>query len=152
MSDLDLIWDYPGPHILRTHVRATDIDGLNHTNNVVYVDWCQRAAWAHSEALGLNLNAYRDLNRAMVITHSEFDYLRASQEGDEVMAATWIVDWDQKLTMARHFQIVRVADSVTLLRARMRFVCVELTSGRPRRLPPEFIAGYGPEVLNEDEV
>ena len=133
-------------------MRATDIDGLNHTNNVVYVDWCQRAAWAHSEALGLNLNAYRDLNRAMVITHSEFDYLRASQEGDEVMAATWIVDWDQKLTMARHFQVVRVADSVTLLRARMRFVCVELSSGRPRRLPPEFIAGYGPEVLNEDEV
>ena len=152
MSDLDLIWDYPGPHILHTHVRATDIDGLNHTNNVVYVDWCQGAAWAHSEALGLNLNAYRDLNRAMVITHSEFDYLRASQEGDEVMAATWIVDWDQKLTMARHFQVVRVADSVTLLRARMRFVCVELSSGRPRRLPPEFIAGYGPEVLNEDEV
>ena len=85
----------------------------------------------------------------MVIAHSEFDYLRASQEGDEAMVATWIVDWDRKLTMARHFQIIRVADGSTLLRARMRFVCVELSSGRPRRLPPQFIAGYGPAILSE---
>ncbi|MDG2273140.1 MAG: thioesterase family protein [Halioglobus sp.] len=146
---MDLIWDYPRPHILHTHVQAIDIDGLNHTNNLVYVDWCQRAAWAHSEALGLNLNAYRDLDRAMVIKHSEFDYLQASQEGDEVMVGTWIVDWDQKLTMARHFQVIRIADGVSLLRARMRFVCVELSSGRPRRLPPEFIVGYGSAVLSE---
>jgi acyl-CoA thioester hydrolase len=130
-------------------VRAEDIDGLNHTNNLVYVDWCQKAAWTHSEALGLDLNCYRELDRAMVIAHSEFDYLRASQEGDEAMVATWIVDWDRKLKMARHFQVIRVADGVTLLRARMRFVCVELSSGRPRRLPPEFIAGYGPAILSE---
>ena len=63
--------------------------------------------------------------------------------------ATWIVDWDQKLTMARHFQVIRIADGVSLLRARMRFVCVELSSGRPRRLPPEFIVGYGSAVLSE---
>ena len=152
MTVLNHQWDYPRPHILHTHVQAADIDGLNHTNNVVYVDWCQRAAWAHSEAVGLNLDCYRELDRAMVITHSEFEYLRASQQGDEVMAATWIVEWDQKLTMARHFQVVRVADGVTLLRARMRFACVELSSGRPRRLPAKFIAGYGPEVLNGAEV
>ncbi len=152
MTELDLKWDYSRPHLLQTHVQATDIDGLNHTNNRVYVDWCQRVAWAHSEAVGLSLERYRDLDRAMIITHSEFDYLRASQKGDEIIAATWIVEWDKKLTMARRFQIVRVADGVTLLRARMRFVCVELSTGRPRRLPPEFIAGYGPEVLNDDEV
>jgi hypothetical protein len=81
VTDLDQEWDYPSPHILHTHVRAEDIDGLNHTNNLVYVDWCQKAAWTHSEALGLDLNCYRELDRAMVIAHSEFDYLRASQEG-----------------------------------------------------------------------
>ena len=148
VTELDQEWDYPGPHIVQAHVQAADIDGLHHTNNLVYVDWCQRAAWAHSEAVGLNLDCYRALDRAMVITHSELDYLRASQEGDEVMVATWIVEWDKKLTMARHFQVVRIADGITLLRARMRFVCVELSSGRPRRLPPEFIAHYGPAVLN----
>jgi len=146
-SGLDQRWDYPHPHILFTRVQAADIDGLQHTNNVVYVDWCQRAAWDHSVALGLDLERYRALNRAMVITYSEFHYLQAAQEGEEVAVATWIVDWDRKLTMARHFQVLRVDDGVTLLRAAMRFACIEISSGRPRRLPPEFIDGYGPAVL-----
>ena len=140
-------WDYPDPHILRTRVHTGDIDGLNHTNNAVYVDWCQQVAWAHSAALGLDLQRYRELDRAMVITYSEFHYLQASREDDEVAVATWIVDWDHKLTMARRFQVVRVADDVTLLRAAMRFACIELSSGRPRRLPQAFIEGYGPAVL-----
>jgi acyl-CoA thioester hydrolase len=142
-------WDYPDPHILRTRVQAGDIDGLNHTNNAVYVDWCQQVAWAHSVALGLDLQRYRELDRAMVITYSEFHYLQASRVDDEVAVATWIVDWDHKLTMARRFQVVRVADDVTLLRAAMRFACIELSSGRPRRLPQAFIDGYGPAVLGE---
>lgn len=148
MTGLDALWDYPNPHILRTRVEAGDIDGLHHTNNAVYVDWCQRVAWSHSVALGLDLDRYRELDRAMVITYSEFHYLQASREGDPVAVATWIVDWDRKLTMARRFQVIRVTDGFTLLRAAMRFACVELSSGRPRRLPQEFISGYGPAVLS----
>jgi acyl-CoA thioester hydrolase len=146
-SGLDQHWDYPQPHILYTRVHAEDIDGLQHTNNAVYVDWCQRAAWGHSIALGLDLERYRALDRAMVITYSEFHYLQASQADQEIAVATWIVDWDGKLTMARRFQVLRVDDGVTLLRAAMRFACVEISSGRPRRMPQEFIDGYGPAVL-----
>ena len=83
----------------------------------------------------------------MVIIRSEFDYLQASRLGDRVVAATWIVDWDRKLTMERHFQVVRVDDGIDLLRGKMKFACVDLANGRPRRLPPEFIEGYGPAVV-----
>ncbi len=142
-------WDLPDPHTLEIEVGRGDIDGLQHTNNAVYVTWCERVAWAHSESLGLDLACYRRLNRAMVITRSEFDYLQASRLGDRVVAATWIVDWDRKLTMERHFQVVRVDDGIDLLRGKMKFACVDLASGRPRRLPPEFIEGYGPAVLED---
>ena len=148
MTDLQQLWDRPGPHTLRTRVRPEDIDGLDHTNNTVYVKWCEQVAWSHSVSLGLDLARYRELDRAMVITNSEYDYLQASRLGDEIVAATWIVEWDQKLTMRREFQIVRVEDRVTLLRARMRFACIELSSGRPRRLPEAFIEGYGPAVCH----
>lgn len=142
-------WDHPAPHVLETIVEAADIDGLRHTNNAVYVKWCERVAWSHSVALGLDLAAYEALDRAMVITRSEFDYLQASREGDAIAVATWIVDWDRKLTMRREFQVVRLSDGVTLLRGRMLFACIELSTGKPRRLPPEFIAGYGAAVLNQ---
>lgn len=140
-------WDHPQPFTLHTRVGADDIDGLEHTNNTVYVKWCEQVAWAHSVALGLDLAAYQRLDRAMAITHSEYDYLQASREGDELVAGTWIVNWDRKLTMERQFQILRPADGVTLLRGMMRFVCIEISSGRPRRMPPEFIAGYGPAIM-----
>ena len=66
------------------------------------------------------------------------------------MVGTWIVSWDKRLTMRRRFQAIRLGDGVTVLRASMQFACVALSSGRPRRLPPEFIAGYGPAVLPDE--
>lgn len=149
MIDSASLWDYPGPHTLVTRVLPQDIDGLDHTNNTVYVKWCEQVAWSHSVSLGLDLERYRALDRAMVITHSEYDYLQASREGDEVVAGTWIVSSDRKLTMARRFQVIRLGDGVTLLRAAMRFACVEISSGRPRRMPKEFLAGYGPAILGD---
>jgi acyl-CoA thioester hydrolase len=144
---LDALWDHPQPFTLSNRVSPDDMDGLNHTNNTVYVKWCEQVAWAHSVALGLDLDAYRRLDRAMAITRSEYDYLQASREGEDIAVGTWIVSWDRRLTMERRFQIIRVDDGVTLLRGRMRFACIELSSGRPRRMPAEFIEGYGVAVL-----
>ncbi|MEM9254212.1 MAG: thioesterase family protein [Pseudomonadota bacterium] len=151
MTTIEDLWDHPEPHVLQTVVRSDDIDGLQHTNNAVYVKWCEQVAWSHSVSLGLDLAQYRALDRAMVITQSEFNYLQASRLGDEVVVATWIVSWDSRLIMSRHFQVIRLGDQATLLRAGMRFACVELSSGRPRRLPQAFIEGYGPAVLSSDQ-
>lgn len=149
MKTPDQSWDLPGPFTLETCVLPEDIDGLEHTNNAVYVKWCEQVAWAHSVSLGLDLDAYRRLNRAMAITHSDYHYVQASREGDGIVVGTWIVSWDRKLTMQRRFQVIRRDDGVTLMRGGMRFACIELSTGRPRRMPPEFIAGYGPAVLDE---
>jgi acyl-CoA thioester hydrolase len=149
MTDLDPLWDHPNPHILRTQVTAQDIDGLNHTNNAVYVQWCEQSAWSHSTALGLDLQRYRELDRAMAVTHSEYHYLQASRESENIAIGTWIVEWDRKLSMTRHFQVIRIKDGITLLRGNVRFVCIELSTGKPRRLPSEFISGYEPAVLSK---
>jgi acyl-CoA thioester hydrolase len=145
---IEALWDHPQPFCLQVEVEAEHIDALNHTNNTVYVKWCEDVAWAHSSALGLDVESYRQLNRAMAITRSEYNYLQASRQGDELIAATWISHWNGKLTMQRHFQILRPTDAVTVLRGTMDFVCIEISTGRPRRMPAEFIDGYGPAVLN----
>ncbi|HKM26778.1 MAG TPA: acyl-CoA thioesterase, partial [Thiopseudomonas sp.] len=59
----------------------------------------------------------------------------------------WIAHSDQRLKMDRYFQLKRVSDDVTLLRAKTTFVCIELSSGRPKRMPPEFVQGYGAVML-----
>ena len=144
ISDAD--WDHADPFFLDRLVSENDVDELLHTNNTVYVHWCQEAAWAHSKQLGLDIERYKELDRAMAITYSEYRYLRASNVGDKIKIGTWIVSWDRKLTMKREFQIIR-EDGATLLRGAMHFACIEISSGKPRRLPKEFIEGYGPAII-----
>ena len=136
-------WDLPTPFTVDLTVTAADIDGLGHANNAVYVSWLERCAWRHSQYLGLDLAEYRRLDRAMAVVRHEIDYLAAGYEHDELQVGTWLVEWDRKLRMTRRFQLCRPADGVTLLRAQTTFVCIELSSGKSKRMPPEFIEGYG---------
>jgi len=143
---LALDWDYPQPFTLPVTPQAVDIDGLNHTNNAVYVRWCEQAGWAHSEQLGLTLDDYRRLDRAMAIRRGEYDYLLPTVLGEALLLATWLVAGDGKLSMARRFQLVRSSDGATVLRGHWDLVCIEIASGRPRRMPAEFIETYMPAV------
>jgi acyl-CoA thioester hydrolase len=137
-----MVWDYPHPFTLPVQPLATDIDGLNHTNNAVYVQWCEKTAWAHSEALGLNLADYQQLDRAMAIRRGEYDYLLPTTLHEQLTLATWLTASDGKLTMERRFQLIRNVDQLTVLRGRWDLVCIELSSGRVRRMPPEFCQVY----------
>ena len=141
-------WDRPEPFVIDLQVQADDIDGLGHANNAVYVSWLERCAWRHSQHLGLDLCEYRRLDRAMAVLRHEVDYLASAYEGQQLQMATWIVESDQRLKMTRHFQLWRPDDAMTLLRARTTFVCIEISTGKPKRMPVEFVEGYG-RVLSE---
>ena len=143
-----LDWDYSNPFTLARNPQAADIDGLQHTNNAVYVRWCEQAGWAHSEALGLALDDYRHLDRAMAIRRGEYDYLLPTFLGEALVLGTWLVAGDGKLSMARRFQLIRERDGATVLRGRWDLVCIELSSGKPRRMPQAFLDAYMPVVVN----
>lgn len=137
-----LAWDRPHPFTLSIQVDKNHIDIMGHTNNVVYLEWLEKIAWAHSNSLGLDWDMYRKLSRALVARRHEIDYLAATFEGDTLLAGTWIVDNDRKLSLTRRYQIIRPADGVTVLRGQTHWVCIDLDSGKPRRMPPEFADGY----------
>jgi acyl-CoA thioester hydrolase len=142
-----LAWDYPNPFTLPLAPLPQDIDGLNHTNNAVYVRWCEQVGWAHSETLGLTLHDYRRLDRAMAIRRGEYDYLLATVVGEELTLGTWLFAGDGKVSMERRFQLIRNRDEATVLRGRWDLVCIDISSGRARRMPEEFLAAYMPPVV-----
>jgi len=49
---------------------------------------------------------------------------------------------DGKLRVRRRFQVRREVGGVTLARAEVEYACIELSSGRPTRWPPEFREHY----------
>jgi acyl-CoA thioester hydrolase len=135
-------WDHPHPHLLAMTVGHAAIDVMGHANNVEYLRWLENVAWDHSNHLGLDWAAYQRLDRAMVARRTELDYLAPAFEGDELLIATWIVANDGRLSITRQYQLVRPRDGRTLLRGRTQWVCVEISSGKARRMPPEFVNGY----------
>lgn len=144
---MQLDWDFPQPYTMALSPSAGDIDGLDHTNNAVYVQWCEKIGWAHSEALGLALADYRRLDRAMAIRRSEYDYILPTAAGDALLLATWLCASDGKLAMQRRFQLLRASDGATVLRGRWDLICIEISSGRARRMPAEFCDAYLPAVV-----
>jgi len=140
-------WDFPGPFSISVSPRDTDIDGLNHVNNAVYVQWCEQVAWAHSEQLGLYLSDYQRLDRAMAIRRGEYDYLLPALMGDDLILSTWLTASDGKLAMVRNFQLQRATTGQTLMRGRWDLVCIELSTGKARRMPPEFCSVYQAAVV-----
>ena len=139
-------WDYPNPFTLPLAPGAGDIDGLNHTNNGTYVRWCEQIGWAHSEEMGLGVADYQRLDRAMAIRRAEYEYLLPTQRDDRLTLATWLFAGDGKLTLERRFQLIRHGDRATAMRGRWELVCIEVSSGRARRMPPEFIQAYLPFI------
>lgn len=135
-------WDLPNPHVLAMSVPASAIDVMGHANNVEYLRWLEHTAWDHTRALALGWEKYQQLNRGMVARHTELEYLAPAFENDELEIGTWIVENDNRISMVRRYQVRRPADGMTLLRGRTRWVCVAIDSGKPRRMPPEFIEGY----------
>lgn len=143
-------WDLPTPFVIDIDVERSSIDHYGHVNNAEYLRWVERASWAHSRALGLTLEDYRALNRGMVVHRHELDYLAPAFEGDRLQLSTWIVGCDGRLSLERRFQLRHLETSRTLLRAHTRFVCIDMESCRPKRMPPRFVEIYGGACVTAD--
>jgi acyl-CoA thioester hydrolase len=135
-------WDFPSPHLIELTVQPADIDAYGHVNNAVYLTWLDRVAWSHSAALGIPVQTCVEQRRGMAAQRIEIEYLRAARAHDAVQVATWIVRSDARLRVGRRFQVWRGADAQTLARAQVDYVCINLDSGRPVRMPASFMHAY----------
>jgi acyl-CoA thioester hydrolase len=144
---MPMTWDLPSPFIHERIAVHGEIDGYGHVNNAVYVAWLDDCAWAHSIERGITPEMCRSLNRGMAVWRTQINYIGAALEDDALEIGTWPVYNDGRLRIDRRFQIRRKSDGVTLLRALLHYVCIDLQTGRARRMPPEFTRYFiAPEV------
>lgn len=142
MQGTSVNWQHPNPFLIYQTVLPEHTDALGHTNNVTYVKWVENLAWGHSCALGFDLAVYQRENRALVVHKHELNYLKPTYDGDQLMMATWITHNDGKLGVSRAYEIKRQSDNETVFTGSSRFVCVDLKTGRPKRMPASYIQGY----------
>ena len=123
-------------------VRDEEIDPQGHANNVVYVQWMQDAAVAHSASLGWPGRRYLDLGAGWVVRWHKIEYHAPALAGDRVVVRTWVATMN-KVTSLRRYRVLRLPDETLLATAETLWAFISYATARPTRIPPE-IAGAFP--------
>ena len=114
-------------------VPESAIDGLNHVNNVIYLQWCLDAAEAHW--ISKTTQEQREQNVWVVLNHF-ISYKAPSFLGEELETQTWIESYEGVKT-ERHYKIVRIADGKTLIEAQTLWCFLDAKTFRPTRILDE---------------
>lgn len=125
---------------LHQTVGDAHIDVLSHVSNLVFVEWLLGAAQAHSAAVGLTWERYRELGGVFVVRRHEIDYLGSAFLGDQLVVRTWISE-TARATSTRKYEVLR--DTQCLVRATTLWAFVDLETGRPCRIVEPVLAAFG---------
>jgi acyl-CoA thioester hydrolase len=135
-------WDLPEPFTIEVVVGADSIDSYGHVNNTVYLGWLEQCAWAHSAVVGFPEEKCLEMGRGMAVRRVDIEYLAACFEGDRVRIGNWIVANDGRLRATRQFQVINTTREQVALRGSIFYVCMNLATGRPVRMPAGFVEAY----------
>jgi acyl-CoA thioester hydrolase len=135
---------YPAdvPEVFTVHhtVGEQHIDVLGHVGNLVFLGWLLDAAQAHSSAVGLTWERYRELGGVFVVRRHEVDYLESAYLEDQLLVRTWIAHTG-RATSVRNYEVIR--DTRCLVRATTTWAFVNLTTGRPCRIFEPVLVAFG---------
>lgn len=126
------------------------VDEQGHASNVAYLEWMNRAAIAHSRAVGFDLARYRAMGGWFVVRRHELDYLTPARAGDVLDLFTWISGVSRTTAERRHV-IRRRGDEAEVARGLNLWVFVDLSGSRPRRIPDEVREALAPEFSSQEE-
>ena len=109
------------------------VDELGHVNNLVWVRLVLDLATAHSDSVGLDARAYREMGAWWIVHRHEIDYHAPAFPGEEIVEETWISSM-RGARCIRESRFTRVTDDALLLSARTTWAYVDAESHRPRRI------------------
>ena len=122
-------------------VQPGEIDELGHVNNTVYLRYAEDVARAHSDALGLSMNVYKELGVVPVVRRHTITYFQSAVLGDGVVVSTCVEAFKGART-GRTTRLVR-SDAVLLAEVETEWVWIRVDSGRPTRVPHKVLETFG---------
>jgi acyl-CoA thioester hydrolase len=126
-----------------------DIDGMNHVNNAMYMNYVSEAAFQVVAAFGWPWERMTAAGFGIFIRRLRIQYLQPALLNDDLDISTW--GYGVKRAMAdRHYLLNRVSDGALLCQANTLGVWVDLQSGQPIRIPKEFLADLQPNISSDE--
>ena len=114
-------------------VSQTDLDQLNHVNNVRYVQWVQDIAEAHWLQ-----NVTKDIldNYFWVLISHHIEYKSEATLGDQLKIKTF-VSKSEGVTSIRHVEISNLNTQKIATVSETKWCFMDIRSKRPTRITPE---------------
>lgn len=131
-------------------VRAVEwrhIDPNQHVNNAMYMAYIEDCGVQVAAAFDWPMTRMMEAGFGIVARRYRIEYKQSAVMDDELEVATWISDV-KRATVVRHYTITRVADGALLARAHVLWVWINLESGRPIRIPDDFLAAFAPNIAD----
>ncbi len=111
------------------------IDENAHVSNVMYVKWMNDVSIEHALKAGDTME-YQKQNSYMWVSKSHhIDYMYSAYEGDEVHIKTWTEPY-KKTASIRRYEFTN-QKGVLLCKAQTIFVCLNISTLRPIKIPEE---------------
>ncbi|KQM64305.1 thioesterase [Sphingomonas sp. Leaf17] len=117
---------------------ADDIDELGHVNNAVWVQWIQRIATAHWDAVATE---DQRAAHAWVVTRHAIDYRGNVVAGETVTGETWVPEPPKGARFDRHVRFVG-ADGRVKVEAVTTWALIDRATGRLLRVRPDLAAAF----------
>ncbi len=136
----------PGVFTLCKKVQWRDLDEMQHVNNAVYLAYLEDCGMGVLADGGWPMMRLIENGFGIVVRRYRIEYRQPAFMDDELALATWVSDV-KRATAVRHFTITRIHDAALLLRARLLLVFVDLQTGQPIRIPPDFLADFGGNIV-----
>jgi acyl-CoA thioester hydrolase len=136
----------PGVFIMRRRVSWLDLAAGRRVNDATYLAMIEECGMGVIEAHGWPAARMAAEGFAIILRRHQVEFLRPAHLDDELELETWASDM-QRATATRHYLIRRPKDGTLLVRAHTLGVWVNLTTGRPIRIPADFITDFAPNIV-----
>lgn len=122
-------------------VIASEIDAMNHVNNLEYLRWAMRAAHAHSRSVGWSSDRFRAYGAGFIVRAHNIKYRLPALLGDHVTVRTWVKEFS-KVSSIRKYQIIRSSDQKRLADAETNWAFVDFRTTKLKPIPDEIRSAF----------
>lgn len=126
----------PFSNVFQWHyqVVASDIDAMNHVNNLEYLRWTLKTAHAHSQSVGWSAARFKEHGAGFIVRSHRIKYRLPALIDDSVTIKTWIHELN-KVSSIRKYHIIRTDDQKRLADVETNWVFVDFETMRPLSIP-----------------
>jgi len=136
----------PGAFSTRRMVRWRDIDGMKHVNNAIYLEYVEECGFQAVAARGWSVQRMSEEGFAILVRKNQLHYRQPALLDDELEITTWVSEV-RRSTATRYYQIRRHLSGELLVEVHALGVWVDLKTGRPARIPAQFLLDFQPDIV-----